>query len=213
MDFETGYEVDLEYISQTLENAGRLIFEANTPYKKLGPDWQSREIPIEYLEIKAALGIFLDFISDLYKSNVLPSEVERGSRYLRIRANNLSALLNQGDSFNAPRQIQKAEALANLVQDKFDDIEHLFSSSQDTLAENSSIIDLAQKVASQLEVEFQAVSNQGVSKDLKLAQNFMQMFIGITLISVYKKVGFTRVYALASLVCSKSLTSWYITND
>ncbi len=213
MDFETGHEVDLEYISQTLENAGRLIFEANTPYKKLGPDWQSREIPIEYLEIKAALGIFLDFISDLYKSNVLPSEVERGSRYLRIRANNLSILLNQGDSFNAPRQIQKAEALANLVQDKFDDIEHLFSSAQDTLAENSSVIDLAQKVASQLEVEFQSVSNQGVSKDLKLAQNFMQMFIGITLISVYKKVGFTRVYALASLVCSKSLTSWYITND
>ena len=201
MDFETGPMVDLEYIAQTLENAGRLIFEANTPYKKLGADWQSREIPIEYLEIKAALASFLSFASDLYKSNMLPSEVERGSRYLRIRASNLAGLLNQGDSFSAPRQLQKAEALAILVKDIFEDNKNLFSSSKDTLAENSRIMDIAQKVASQLEDEFQESGNQAASKDLRLAQNFMQMFIGITLISVYKKVGFTGIYALSSLIC------------
>jgi hypothetical protein len=213
LNFEAGPEVDLEYIAQALENSARLIFETNTPYKKLGPDWQSREIPLEYLETKAALAIFLGFVSDLYKSNVLPSEIERGSRYLRIRANHLAALLNQGDSFNAPRQVQKAEVLANLVQANIDDNKYAFSSSQETLAENSRIIDLAQKVAAQLEDEFQANSNQAVHKDLRLAQNFMQMFIGITLISVYKKVGFTSIYALSSLICSKSLTNWYISND
>lgn len=213
MDFEVGPEVDLEYIAQTLENAGRLIFEANTPYKKLGADWQSREIPIEYLEIKAALSIFLDFVSDLYKSNVLPNEVERGSRYLRIKANHLAALVKQGDSFSPPRQLQKAEALAILVKDIFEDNKNLFSSSQNTLAENSRIMDLAQKVASQLEDEFQESGNQAASKNLRLAQNFMQMFIGITLISVYKKVGFTSIYTLSSLICSKGLTNWYISND
>ena len=213
MGFETGPEVDLEYIAQTLENAARFIFEANTPYRKLGPDWQSREIPVEYLEIKAALGIFLDFVSDLYKSNVLPSEIERGSRYLRIKTNNLATLLNQDDPFRVPGQVQKAEALAILVQANFDGNMHLFSPSQDALAENSRIMDLAQKVASQLEDEFRAKSNLAMDRDLRLAQNFMQMFIAITLISVYKKVGFTGIYALSSLICSRSLTSWYITND
>jgi hypothetical protein len=213
MDFETGPEVDLEYIAQTLENAGRLIFDANTPYKKLGADWQSREIPIEYLEIKAALAVFLDFVSDLYKSNVLLSEIERGSRYLRIKTNHLAALANQGDLFNAPRQLQKAEALAILVKAVYEDNKNSFSSSQDTLAENSRIMDLAQEVASQLEDEFQESGNQALSKDLRLAQNFIQMFVGITLISVYKKVGFTRIYALSSLICSRSLASWYISND
>ena len=213
MDFKTGPDVDLEYIAHALETSALSLFEANSPYKLLGPSWQTRDLPIEYQETKKALNSFLEFLTDLYGSNVLPSEIERGSRYLRINISALVALLRQGDEFSAHLHLSKAESLASLVKgvceaNSMDAVEYENRQNQDKVD-----FLMAELLASQLQDEFIFNNNIGSTDPGSKSQNFIHLFAALTLVKVFRKVGFTEIFALASLICSKTLRNWYIQND
>jgi len=210
VDFKTGPDVDLEYIARVLETSALSIFEANSPYKLLGPSWQTKDLPIEYQKTKEALNSFLEFLTNLYSSNVLQSEIEGGSRYLRIRVSALVALLRQGDEFSANLHLSKAESLASLVKDvceanSVDAVEYEDRQNQDKVD-----FLMAESLSSHLQDEF-IINNNIKSKNVvSKSQNFVYLFVALTLVKVFRKVGFTKIFALTSLVCSKTLSNWYI---